>query len=607
MTSKPKIRDLGVPVKSVNWVRLVAGVDKDDKPAVYATMGQQAEPMFLLQIDPRTGHFAQFGADVPGAKFPTACKWSESEKCFYVGSAYAGHLHRFDPKRGVFEDLGAIDPDGGTFPCRIDEAPDGTLWIGCYGNCGLTRFDPRSGEFTRFGRMDDVDMYFYPQVGDDGTVAGLVKMTRQHVVVIDPATGEHRPVGPVIDTDSGIGDIDLVKGADGRLYIVSSEGNFRIGGMEIEAVEAAPQAKPASVLPDGSTFRFADAKSFTHRELEITSPDGKSRTFNLDWQGAGTDVFLVHLGPDGHVYGSSILPERLFRCDVETGELADLGQCSASGGEAYSMGNLDGLLYIASYPAARLSIYDPSRPYRFGTDDDANPRDVGRMDSVSYRPVVMLAGPAGRIWTGSMPDYGMWGGPLAWYDPKTGERGSCRHVLKNHSVCSLAWIEPMGLIAGGTTIGAGTGTQPRAETAAFFLWDPAGDCKTWDCDFGLAIKSVTDLLAYEGATAYAIVNLADDGGKCELMLVDFDAGKILSRSVMSKRDGSGDPIALSMRRTPEGRIFGATRNSLFEVEPGTTEVRTLADGIEVSAAGPVVGNTFYFALGHSLKALTIPS
>ena len=78
--------------------------------------------------------------------------------------------------------------------------------------------------------------------------------------------------------------------------------------------------------------------------------------------------------------------------------MVDLGQCSISLGEGYSMENYEGKLAIASYPAARLSLYDPALPYRFGTGPGANPLDVGPIDDgmMSYRPHFTVALPDGN-------------------------------------------------------------------------------------------------------------------------------------------------------------------------------------------------------------------
>ena len=54
----------------------------------------------------------------------------------------------------------------------------------------------------------------------DGKVACLIRMTRPHVVVLDPKTGEKQTVGPV--TTKGEGTLDLHRGSDGRLYIKSN-------------------------------------------------------------------------------------------------------------------------------------------------------------------------------------------------------------------------------------------------------------------------------------------------------------------------------------------------------------------------------------------------
>jgi len=456
------VREVGVPVRAVNWVRLFPARGTRGEPCLIGSMGQQAGPLFVLIVDVETGACRQFPAPVADAHYPTAAFWSERRGCLFVG-ATPGHLFRFDPKLGRVEDLGLIHPDRASFPCGIDEAPDGMLYIGSYGACDLTRYDPERGEFTRFGRMDEVDQYFYPLCGRDGTVAGVVKMVRPHVVALDPASGAHRAVGPVADTDAGRGRVALIKGQDGLLYITSHEGDFRVRGLEVERVEAAPPPMSAPTLPDGSTFRFDNegGRAFTNRRLLVTSPDGQTRALELDWQGDGTEIYLVRTGPDGKVYGSSILPLHFFSYDPATRELVNHGACSTSGGELYSMGTLGGRLYMCAYPAAKLSVYDPSRPYRFGTDADANPRELGRMDNVAYRPRDMLCGPAGKVWVASIPDYGMWGGTLSWFDPATQTFGSHRHIIRDCSPMTLAAVAEEGLIAVGFTVDGGSGTTPR--------------------------------------------------------------------------------------------------------------------------------------------------
>ncbi len=368
------IQEHGVPVRSVNWIRVHAGHNGAGDPCLYATMGQNGDNSFVLQIDPKTGAFKQFVSPVPKSNYPTATLMSRSG-ALYVGVAYAGHLLRFDPEKGALEDLGAINPKAATFPCRIDEDAEGRIWIGSYGTADLTCYDPRTGEFKRYGRMDEEDMYNYPLVNTDGTVANLIRMVKPHVVVLDPETGEKQTVGPV--TTKGEGTLDMRRGEDGKLYIDSSAGKFRLEGMKAVPVDVVPDAMPTPVLADGSTFAFSDAAAQIYRTLEVRSPAGEVRSFELDYETSGNEIFCLYTGPDGCIYGSSILPLHLFRYNPENGELVDMGKCSAAAGEAYSMGVLDEKLYISSYSGARISVYDPAQPYRYGADSPTIPANWG--------------------------------------------------------------------------------------------------------------------------------------------------------------------------------------------------------------------------------------
>lgn len=560
-------------------------------------MGQTADNLFVLQIDPRTGAFRQYLADVPRSNFPTATLLASGGK-LYVGAAYSGHLLCFDPGREVLEDLGPIHPGKATFPCRLDEDSKGRIWIGSYGTADLSCYDPRKGSFARHGRMDEVDMYNYPLVNRDGKVACLIRMTRPHVVVFDPDSGMKANVGPVIP--KGKGSLDLSKGKDGWLYITSTEGNFRIEGVRAIEVEAVPSSKPSPTLSDGSTFSFADAGEQLYHKLRVSRPDGTTRTYELDYRASGSDIFYLHAGPDDCVYGSSYLPLHLFRFNPKDGELLDLGKCSASAGEAYSMANHQGRIYISAYPGARMSVYDPGKPYNFGNKADHNPRDLGRIDDISYRPRSTLAGPLGRIWLASLPDYGMWGGPLSYYDPETGEKKAYYRVFGDGSCYTLAHLEDQQLIAVGSNIAGGSGTQPKLDQAVLFLWDYRAEKKVWTGSLEQEVAAYNALLIGPDARLYGTVH--GKGNKPALFVFDPESLSFVAQIPVPK----GNPLDLGLQNGPDGKIYGFTRSCIYRLDPTSLAVEVITRDEEgLSVAGPILGKDIYFAIGHRLRAARI--
>ena len=118
------VRDLGVPIKAVNWVRLHPGRGPDGKASLLASMGQNNGGLFVIDIDLATGHCRQFNAPSAKMQYPTASFRSPRTGALYVGEHTTGHLLRYDPahpERGL-EDLGAIDGEHATFPTGITEA-----------------------------------------------------------------------------------------------------------------------------------------------------------------------------------------------------------------------------------------------------------------------------------------------------------------------------------------------------------------------------------------------------------------------------------------------------------------------------------------------------
>ena len=592
----PEARTIGVPVKSVNWVKTHFALNADKQPRIYITMGQQGDNFFVAEVDPETGAVKQYLGTVKNSNYPTATLMSRSG-LLYIGAAYAGHLYRFDPQKEVLEDLGGVNPGKVEFPCAIDEDKTGRIWIGSYGTADLTAFDPQTGEFQRFGRMDDVDMYNYPMVNADGLICNKVMMTKPKCVVLDPQTGRKEVVGPV--STKGQDTFDLRKDAQGWVHIVSSLGNFKIQGFKAVPEKQAPAAPAKPPFQDIKEARFVGPEAEPYKQLEVQLVSGDTRTLDLNLELAGTDIFYIHVGPDNLIYGSSILPLHLFRYNPETGELVDLGKASSAGGEAYSMANLDGKLYISSYTGATLSVYDPAKPYAFGNTPESNPRDLGRMDKISYRPRSTLTGPASRVWVASIPDYGMWGGPLSWYDPATGEKKAYYDIVGEASCYTLAYLSQADLIAVGTTIQAGSGATPKVNQAVLFLWDYRAETKAWEGTLDRPVETFNALLALPDGKLLGTVT---GGDKPELFLFNPVTKAFEKRADLPP----GAPRDLGLTLGTDGKVYGFTKSCLYRLDPATLQAtEILRQEEEFEIAGPILGNDIYYARGPALKSVTL--
>lgn len=632
------ITELGIPVKGVGWVRLHPGQLPDGSPSLLISMGQHGGGLFVLDVDLETGHCKQFGTNWDEAALAPASYRNPDSGILYVGSAYAGHLHRYDPshpERGL-QDLGPIDSELATFSTGIAEGPDGKIYVGAYPGACLSVLDPRTDTWTRHGRMDEVDKYYRVVVGDDGTIAGQIFSTHWRIVIFDPETGKAHRVGPhIVEPVKAKLHYHFYKGTDGLLYLDSFDGAYRIQGLEAHPIDAAdlPPEMPGieaaykngyQLLPslsDGRTVEWADPDSIDFRELRIVTPGqpAADKIIKLDWQGSGSELWTIHLGPDERIYGSSMLPERFFGIDRDGSNSTDYGQVSLSLGEGYSMANLEsGVIAIASYPKSRISLYDPRLPYRFGTGPGSNPLDIGRIDEVGDRPHATIATPGGRIWVASAPQYGLIGGTLAWLDTKTLERNSFRDILTDCSPFSLLWLPELERLLVGFIVEPGTGRAARAKRGGFALWDPVTDEATYIGDFGfdelagvVSLAPGPDGLVYaiSGRNPRLITHYNAAPVPSHLLLVDPEKQTVVASTLIPETFGPMPfESANTLRIDSEGTLYGTTSQTVFRITPGSVDIHPVAritDG-DASVIGPIHNGELFFATIYRLRKLSLP-
>jgi hypothetical protein len=283
------------------------------------------------------------------------------------------------------------------------------------------------------------------------------------------------------------------------------------------------------------------------------------------------------------LYGSTMMPSRLFKIDPRGGGLADIGTIGV--GEIYSFLSVDQRLLMANYfgqDHAPLMVYEPGGP--------GSPRQVhydGQQHD--WRPEAMILGPNHRVYVGARAGYGLLGGPLTEWNPATDEIQSFPDLIKDQDVISLVSVGD--LIVGGTTVIGGTGSHPTQTEARLFTFDPATH------------RVVTETVAVRGAQKVTDLVVAPDGlvyGLADRTPFAFDPA---TREVVwaSARQLDGEPLFNSAAVGPDGRVWGLSDAGIFKIEPNGSGARMVSAGPERITAGFVLDDRdIFYASGSTV-------
>lgn len=587
-------RPLGVPVKeAVSWGAYAGPGKTGQTDTIYISLGRYKESLSLLAVNPDTGEIRQFN----GPLSSEMGSWGftvDQENRIYLGSYYRAHLLRFDPKTEKWDDLGRPGGEEESFICALTTAPDGKIWGGTFPSAKLFFFDPKTGETKNFGRMDERQFYCYPTAGGDGLIYCAIRFEKTDIVVFDPAKETKISLIPLEERRPGW--LSLTRGEDGKVYArFPPSGRWFLieDGKNLLEVSESKIPFPQRGLPDGRQFHLVDTQI-----LKIMNPStNEGKEISLRYEASGAFVFVVGSGPDDRIYGSSMLPLRLFVYDPQSQSLLNLGKAAHAGGQVYSMGSYDGKLYLCSYPGARLSVYDPKRPLQFGDREDANPRDLGPMGEEQDRPRAMVAGPHGKVYIGSYPDYGLHGGAISVFDPKKNEKRVYRHIVENQSIASLVYIEKFDLIAGGSSVRGGGGTRAIEKEAKLILWDPKEEKKVFEMVPVLEAKTILSLAASIDGMLYGITDN-------ERVFV-FDVDKRVTRKVFDL--GFKGPRETSLQIGPDGRLYGLAKEAIFFIDPKDDRIDLLGKPpVPITSGMAMLGRKIYFNSDAHLWEFEIP-
>jgi outer membrane protein assembly factor BamB len=433
------------------------------------------------------------------------------------------------------------------------------------------------------GRMHPTQMYSRTvAAGMDGRIYIGIGMGEGDIVVFDPETGKHSSILPadMVGIKSG----STRTGEDGHAYAQLGEQWYRCEDSTLFPVPGYP-GPPIQRFRDGRILESAGNGFY-----EIRHPDGRVARSEFSYEGTGVGIFMVANGPLGRIYGSTMMPLELFEYDPIGGTMKHLGNPTSVNGEIYSMVVLDDLLYVCAYPGSWLSVYDPNRPWNYGTTAESNPRGIGYAGDGHLRPRAMIAAPDGRIYIGSHPPYGEHGGALGVYDPVDDSFvENYRHLVPNQGIVTLAYEPDCALIFGGSSTAGGGGTRPLERSAHLFAWDPVKQEKVLDVVPDADDDKINAMTVMDGHLFFAT--------RPSNSIYCLEPGDTTPSFISRVPDGVLD-LSLGIHGTT---IIGLSSRGVIELDPETRDLKTLGTFSQSIGCGFALGPTgLYFGSGSRL-------
>jgi streptogramin lyase len=602
------VRDLGAPISSLTIMEGTVGRTPDGRDVVYAVpAGENAR---LNVVDLHTRQLLQ-AIPLQGA----AGAWAivvASDGSVYVGTYPNAHLYHYNPGTSTVTDLGQPIP-GESVIYGLTADQNGNVYAGTYPTAHAFKYDAASGQVTDYGSLDPVQQYARATVYDPDHNALFVGISTPNarLLRIDLATSAVQDITPPGLTAKDFIDLDYAGGrvfanASSRLIVVDA-----VTSEQIKFTDAATgslvmdypiAARGVSAAGPGGVYFTTNTLALTHYDLATNTvtptPHRLSRGASIGYGWVTENGQQVLYGLAGNYSGGT------FRYDPQANTLAQWSSpfqyvpsalmhtiADPSTGKVFVNAYLNGStvvydpattkstvtarqgqvegwawdntgkLYVGIYPYGRLSLWDPHAP-----ESPTNPRELFSLVDSHHqnRPVSVV--PAGnRVYVGTTPAYGEYGGALTVYDVPTGAFTVYRNLVTDQTIASLL---PVGAsVWAGSSIEGGQGTEPRATEAHLIRVDPTTGAV------------LTDVVPVPGAASINELIVGPDGNLWGLadgtvFVANPATGEVLRQiPVFRGRTGANDG-SLSWR---DGYLYGVAGGRLFVVDSLGGEETVLRD------------------------------
>ena len=604
------IRDLGSPVSSLTVMEGAIGRLPDGRDVVYAVpAGENAR---LNVVDLHTRQLIS-ATPLPGA----AGGWAivvAPDGSVYAGTYPNAHLYRYSPDTGSVTDLGQPIPgESQIYGLTADQ--DGNVYAGTYPTAHAFKYDPSNGQVTDYGSLDPVQQYARSTVYDPDHHKLFVGVSTPNarLLRIDVDTKAVEDITPPGTTAKDFIDLDYAGGrvfgnASSRLVVVDAvtgeQVKFTDSATGTQVMDYPIAARGVSAAGPGGVYFTNNTLALTHYDLEtntvgpVSPPRTLTRGASIGYGWVTENGVPVLYGLAGNYSGGT------FRYNPQDGTLAQWSSpfqyapsplmhelADPTTGKVFvnvylngSTGIYDpatgkttittrqgqvegwgwdgtGKMYVGIYPYGRLSLWDPTAP-----DSATNPKELFSLVDSHHqnRPVSVV--PAGnRVYVGTTPAYGEYGGALTVLDVPTGAFTVYRNLVPDQTIASVLPLGPD--VWAGSGIEGGQGTEPKASEAHLIKVDPSTG------------QVLSDIVPVSGAASINELIAGPDGNLWGLadgivFVVNPSTGQVVRQiPVFSGVTGANDG-ALSWR---DGYLYGVTGGRLFVLDILSSEATILRD------------------------------
>lgn len=475
----------------------------------------------------------------------------------YAYAGNPGHFVKYDLKTEKLTDLG-IPARPASYSIGSAVGPKGEFYVGTFPQTCLVECDTLTGRIRSFGRLSPDERQCYalsPAAGADGTIYCPVGLHHRELWAIHPITGAKKQILPErLTMDQGIPQVWI--GVDGDVYGRAGRAAFRCypDRIEIGPVKPERSRKPLQAgnltltgLDAGGQIRLLDSKSRKVRQLQT------------DYSGAPRIVYSVSCERDGKIYGGTAFPAFSFAYDKASGTITNLGRISTASVQVYDTLNTPGGLLLSAYMPASLDLYDPGLP--IGKN---NPRPIASIDG-QERPMQVIQGPDGMIYTGTVPSKGRLGGALVRANPRDFTTRVWTNLITNQSLFHLVSIPETGEILCSTSVTGGSSAIPSEKEACIFLWHCSKEKVMFRAQPVRGAKSYGSVVRAANGMIYGVANDS-------FYVFDPSARKVVFTGTLPVKNLrfpglSDDPVG------PRNLIYGLGDDAVFAIDPSSNTAR----------------------------------